>query len=64
MQHTIGAEIEKVVSKPSPFGRGLVEAGRPIVLARTVQCQAVPDRLARSNPKKSATRGKATAPKQ
>jgi hypothetical protein len=36
MQRTLGAAIGKVVSKPSLFGRSLVEVSRPIALARAV----------------------------
>jgi hypothetical protein len=60
MHRTLGATIGKVVSKPSPFGRSLVEVSRPIAFARAVQFQAVLDRLGSSNPQECATRGKET----
>jgi hypothetical protein len=46
MQHTLGAAVEKVVSKPSPFGRCLVELSRPITHAGVLHHQEALERIA------------------
>jgi len=62
MQRTLGAAIGKVVSKPSPFGRSLVEVSPPTAHARAVRYQIGLD-PASSEPEVRGTRDKATARK-